>query len=135
MSQGRYAVEFIGAVQERPAAQAATDVARLADGLRGGLGIPVASEVPGVVEQAMGQVVRGAVLAETGYGGLEAGPGQAGAGQFALGPQHRGQVPGLVGVEHGKQLAGGGGVVPNWPVCPLLEQVWVPVAVIGVLSR
>jgi hypothetical protein len=36
--------------------------------------------------------------------------GQTGAGQVAFSPLHRGQVPGLAGVEEGEQFAGGGGV-------------------------
>ena len=43
-------------------------------------------------------------------GGRRRRGGEAGAGQVALGAQHGGQVPGLVGVEQGQQLAGGGGV-------------------------
>ena len=64
----------------------------------------------------MGQVVGGASVTQAGDRGGEGcggpvaiavGPGQAGAGQVAFGPQHRGQVPGLVRVEQGDQLAGG----------------------------
>ena len=75
------------------------------------------AEVAGVVEEAVGEVVGGAVLAEAGDGGwpgrLGGGvvvAGEAGAGQIAFGAQHGGQVPGRAGVELGEQLAGGGGV-------------------------
>ena len=36
--------------------------------------------------------------------------GEPGPDEVAFGPQHRGQVPGRIGVEQGEQLAGGGGV-------------------------
>jgi hypothetical protein len=39
-----------GAVEQRLAAQALADVAGLADGQRGGGGIPQAGEIPGVIE-------------------------------------------------------------------------------------
>jgi len=64
------------------------------------------------------QVVGGGVLAQPGDRGGDrracvraaVGGGQAGAGQVALGALHRGQVPGLVAVEQGEHVVGGGGV-------------------------
>jgi len=71
-----------------------------------------------VVEQAVGEVVGGAVLAQARDRGCERcrdiGPavvvGETGAGQVALGAQHRGEVAGLVRVEQREQFADGGGV-------------------------
>jgi hypothetical protein len=34
------------------------------------------------------------------------GRGQAGAGQVAFGPQNRSDIPGLIGVEQGRQVVG-----------------------------
>ena len=70
----------------------------------------------GVVEQAVGEVVGGAQLAQAADGGCEGrsaglvavAGGQAGAGQLAFGPQHGPKMPGHVGVEQGEQLACGG---------------------------
>ena len=64
-------------------------------------------------------MVGGGLLAQAGDGRGEGGRGvrvavasrQAGAGQVAFGPQHRGQVPRLVVVEQGEQLTGGDGVI------------------------
>ena len=47
---------------------------------------------------------------EAGRGWVAAAGGEAGTGQLALGPQHRGQVPGLVVVEQDEQLADGVGI-------------------------
>ena len=55
-----------GPVQQRLAAQATGDVAGFADGCRGGVGVAQAGEMPGVVEQAVGEVVGGAQLAQAG---------------------------------------------------------------------
>ena len=55
-----------GAVEQRLAAQPLGDVAGFADGRRGGFGVSEALQVLGVVEQAMGEVVGGAVLAQAG---------------------------------------------------------------------
>jgi hypothetical protein len=92
-----------------------------------------ADEVLGLIEQAMGQVVRGAELALAGDGRGEGGGGgrvtvtggQAGEGQIAFGPQHGGQVPGLPGGEQGEQLADGdrvtevmSGAGGQWPRPP-----------------
>ena len=45
-----------------------------------------------------------------GRGRVAAGWGEAGPGQVAFGSLHGGQLPGLVSVQHGQQLGGGGGV-------------------------
>jgi len=70
-----------------------------------------------VLEQPVGQVVGGGVLAQAGDGGGEGRGGwvadsgaEAGAGQVAFGKLHGGQFPGLVAVEHGEQLGGGSGI-------------------------
>jgi hypothetical protein len=42
--------------------------------------------------------------------GSAAGGGQTGASQVTFGPQHRGEMPGLVGVEQGQQVGDRAGV-------------------------
>ena len=49
----------LGAVEKWLAVQVPGDVASLADGGLGGFGVTEAGEVSGVIEQAVGQVVRG----------------------------------------------------------------------------
>jgi hypothetical protein len=74
--------------------------------------------VLGVVKQAMGEVIGSAVLAQACDRGGErcrdmgvaVMASEAGASQVALGPLHWGKMPGLVGVQQGKQLADGGDV-------------------------
>ena len=53
-----------GPVQQRLAAQALADCAGFAGGGRGGAGIAQAGEIGGLVEQAVGEVVGGAQLAQ-----------------------------------------------------------------------
>jgi hypothetical protein len=99
--------------------QVACDVAGFAEGQGRGFGVVHEGQVPGVVEQAVSEVIRGAQLAQATdrrgeggrYGRVAVAGGEAGAGKVAFGPQHRGQVPELAGVEQGEQLAGGGCVV------------------------
>ena len=71
-----------------------------------------------VVEQAVGEVVGSAQLAQAanrvgealgGDLGVVDG-GQPGTDEVAFGPLHRRQVPRLAGVEQRKQLTGGGGI-------------------------
>ena len=110
--------QICGPVQQWLASEAACDVAGLADGRLGGIRITTAHEVLGVVEQAVGEVVGGAVLAQARHRGREGSRGslvavvgcEAGTGQFTFGPEHRGEVPGLVGVEQDEQFAGGSAV-------------------------
>ena len=107
----------VGAVEQRLAAQAVADGAGFLDGQGGGLGIALAGKVPGVVEQAVGEMVGvdcsrrlmiAAAKAARRPGRRRC--GQPGADQIALGPQHGGDMSGLVGVEQGEQFAGGGGI-------------------------
>jgi hypothetical protein len=58
-----------GAGKQRLAVQAAGDAAGFLDGRRGGVGVAGAPEVLGVVEEAVGEVVGGALLAQAGDGG------------------------------------------------------------------
>ena len=82
------------------------------------LGVVQAGEVLGVVEQAVGKVVGGAQLTQAAdrrgegdrSGRVAVAGGQAGTHQVTFGAQHRGQVPGLVVIEQGEQLADGGAV-------------------------
>ena len=104
---------------EAGSAGRAGDVTGFRDGLGGAVGIAVAGEILGVVQQAVRQVVRGAPLAQAGDRGGEGrrggpvavGGGQAGVGQVTFGPQHRGDLAGLVRVKQGEQLADGGEVL------------------------
>ena len=101
-----------GAVQQRLTAQAVADVAGFIGDRLGGVGVALAPQVLGIVEQAVGEMIGGGPLAQAGNRGgvgIVAG-GEAGAHQVAFGPQHGGKVPGLVGVEQREQLAGGGRV-------------------------
>src|ERR1022692_1036618 len=108
-----------GAVEQRLAAQPAGDVAHFADSSAGaGAATGEVWEVPAVVEEAVGEVVRGAVLAQAADSrgkGCRGGRvalvgGEAGAGQVALGPQQGGKTAGRIGVELGEQVAGGCGI-------------------------
>ena len=108
-----------GPVQQGLAAQPGADSAGFVDSLRCGLVVTITQQVLGVVEQAVGEVVGGSVLAQAGYGRGERGPGgglvivlagQAGTGQVALGAQQRDNVARLIGVEQGQQFLGGGRV-------------------------
>ena len=112
-------LDGLRAVQQRLAAQPLTDTAGFADRGRRGLGLAAGGQVGGVVEQAVGQVVGGGVLAQPIDRGGErrggcvrvvVGGGAAGAGQIAFGALHGGQLPGRVSVQQGQQVAGGGGV-------------------------
>jgi len=75
---GCYGRQVGGPVQQRLAAQSAGDVAGFAQSACGGAGVVQAGEVPGVVEQAVGQVVGGGLLAQAadrrgkGVGGVRA---------------------------------------------------------------
>src|SRR5215467_7404768 len=83
----------VRAVEQRLAAQLLGDAAGLADRGRRGLVIAGAEQVGGVVEQAVGQVVGGGVLAQPGGRGCERRTGarvavlggEAGAGQVTFG--------------------------------------------------
>jgi len=66
------------------------DGAGFVDGQRGGVRVAVPAEVLGVVEQAVREVVRGAVLAQAGDGGGEGARG--GLVAVALGLAGAGQV-------------------------------------------
>src|SRR5215471_5584996 len=78
----------VRAVEQGLAAESAGDVAGFSDGFFGGLVIAQAEQVLGVVEQAVGEVVGGGVLAQAGDCGGERcagvragfGGGEAGAG-------------------------------------------------------
>src|SRR5262249_7041893 len=80
--------------------------------------VAAGGQVGGVVEQAVGKVVGGGVLAQPGDRGGECrvgvrvavGCGQTGAGQVAFGPLHGGEAAGRAGVQQAEQVAGGGGV-------------------------
>jgi hypothetical protein len=103
------------AVQQRLAAQPPGDADGFADRGRRGLVIARAAEVRGVVEQAVGQVVRRGVLAEAGDRGGErrasvrvvAVGGEAGADQVAFGSLHGREASRRAGVEQREQLGGG----------------------------
>ena len=60
-----------GAVQQWLAAQSASDVAGFSDGRLGGFGVLYVGEIPGVVEQAVGEVVGRAVFAQAADRGRE----------------------------------------------------------------
>lgn len=66
---GSFAYQFVGPVQQWLAAEPVGDVAGLADDLFGGFGVTQASEVLGIFEQSVSQVVRGARLAQAVDGG------------------------------------------------------------------
>jgi hypothetical protein len=84
-----------------------SDGASLLGGGRGCVSIVSAEEITGVVEQAVGKVVRRAQLAQAGDGGCEGcgrsrlavAGGEAGPDQVAFGPLHRGKPPWLMGVD------------------------------------
>ena len=122
-----------GPVQQRLAAQPPGDGPGFGNGEGGGASVVQAGEVPGVVEQAMGEVVGGGLFAqaadrrgEVGRGGRAGlASGKADAGQAAFGTQQRGQMPGLVVIEQGEQLTDGGSVAQvvggasgQWPRPP-----------------
>src|SRR5580692_9294946 len=129
---GRPGRQGVRAVGQRLAAQPGGDTGGLAGRGRGGRGVAESSQVGGVVEQPVSEVVGGGVLAQpvdrvgerraggrvatgggrvaTGGGRVATGGGQAGAGQVAFGALHRGQLPGAVAVQHRQQLGGGSGV-------------------------
>jgi len=108
--------QICGPVQEWLASQAASDIAGLADGRLGGARITTVHQVSGVVEQAVGEVVGGAQLAQAINSGGErrvrrrvtVAGGEADAHQVAFGPQHRGEMPEGAGIEEGEQLTCGG---------------------------
>ena len=105
-------------VQQWPTAHVTGDVAGFADSSLGSLGIVQARKELSVVEQAVGEVVGGAQLAQAadrvgeGLGGDlgVGGGGQPGTDEVAFGPLHRRQVPRLAGVDQRKQLTGSGGI-------------------------
>jgi hypothetical protein len=120
-------------VQQRLAAQPPGDGPGFGNGEGGGAIVVQAGEVPGVVEQAMGEVVGGGLFAqaadrrgEVGRGGRAGlASGKADAGQAAFGTQQRGQMPGLVVIDQGEQLTDGGSVAQvvggasgQWPRPP-----------------
>jgi hypothetical protein len=99
---------MVPAVEQWLAAQPGGDAAGLADGRCGGLGLTKVDQVLGVVEQAVGEVVGGGVLAQPGErrasGRAGIGSGEADAGQVAFGLLQGCQLPGPVAVEHGQQF-------------------------------
>src|SRR5262249_40018259 len=63
--------EVGGAVQQRLAAQAAGDLAGFSDGRFGGAGVEQSGELLRVIQESVGQVIRGGVLAQAGDRGGE----------------------------------------------------------------
>jgi hypothetical protein len=107
-------LQLRGAVEQGLAAELDGDGGGLVGGGRGGLRLAAAAQLPGVVQQAVGQVIRSAQLPLAGDRGRESGPvvaSAAGPGQVAFGAQHGRQPSGLESVEHGEQLFGGRGVI------------------------
>ena len=109
----------VGAGEQRLAAQPAADGPGFVDGLRRARPVTMLYVVLGVVEEAMGEMVGGTVLAQADHGRGEGAVGalmasagrEAGASQVPLGPQERDDVSWLVRVEQIEQPASRGGVV------------------------
>ena len=86
-----------GPVQQRLATQAAGDIAGFADRGPGGLAVVHAEQVGGVVEQAVGQVVGGGVLAQPGDRGSKRRVGVRACGVGEAGTTAKAVTPGPMG--------------------------------------
>ena len=105
-------------VEQWLAAQAAGDCAGFVDGRRGGIGVAEAREVLGVVEQAMGEVVGGALLAQAVMAAANAAAAAWSPSWAASRARTRSRsarsmgarCPGWLGVEQREQFDGAGAV-------------------------
>ena len=115
----RHWLDGVRPLQDWRTAELAANGTGLGESVAGRGGILVAQVVLGLVEKAVGEMVRGAVFALAVDGrsqgladsGITRVVGQPGPGQVTFGPQHRDEVTGRVGVQLGEQFLPRGRIV------------------------